>query len=229
MNACGKNENPIVVGSQNSSLKKRRVQLSLASFLILIAVICAGLTWFNWTQQFRRAANSMDKLSVSVSYKKGSNNFEKPQYLDVPDWKRRFFGDDYFYEMSRLDIWSSSLDSSNDFWSELEKHLGAMRNVEVIRLNGVVVDSRAIEVLNRFPLQELYFYDCFFEPGVFEQLEQLRDLEVLLLSKIKQEVPFRQLSQLKRLKEIGFEKCLVDLEAVEYLRSNLHETYVFAY
>jgi len=206
-----------------------RFQFSLTLVLIGLTVACGAMAWAHSTQRFKRAAYAMEKLQVTVSYYAASNCREKPQLYTIPEWKAKWFGEDYCFRMNRLDIGYRSVASSPRFWKELAKHRRAMPEVEVVSLSLVKVDDEVMDVLSRLPLLELYFYQCELEDGVLEKLDRFPKLQTVLFLDIDQNLDYRKLAKSKQLVQIGLEDCEIDLETCEFLRAELPSAYVFAF
>lgn len=208
---------------------RKRIQFSLTLALIGFTLVCVMMAWFNWTQRFARATRAMKELHVTVSYDEASNLREKPQPHKLPKWKGRIFGEDFCFRMNRLDIFSSSVESSPEFWKTLAKHRSAMSEVEVVLLSRVEVDGRALKTLEQLPLTEIYFIRCRFKDVDLDRLAGFAKLRTVLFSEIDQDVDYRRLSECEQLVQIGLEGCAIDLETADYLRANLPEAYVFAF
>ena len=204
-------------------------QFSLTLALAMFTIACIAMAWFNWTQRFARAAQAMEKMQVVVSYDAAWNNREKPQPDSIPKWKADIFGEDFCFEMNRLDIRQDSVESSPNFWQDLAKHQSAMPAVEVVKLQKIKVTTEAIEVLANLPLVEIFFFECQLEDGVLESLSNFPKLRTVLFSEVQQDLNYRLLAKSQQLTQIGLEDCKIDLETAEHLRAKLPEAFVFVF
>src|SRR5262249_32517948 len=92
--------------------KRRWITFSLRTLLIVMTLLCVGIGWkMNKVGNWRRAVAEAQRLGATITYFHDLDATTSPAEPPGPKWLRRIFGDDFFEEVSQIQIYN---DQAND-------------------------------------------------------------------------------------------------------------------
>lgn len=127
------------------SLKRRWLQFSISSLLLLMLVCAVGLALIVVpAERQRRAVNYVESMEGTVVYEEDEQN----DLQSVPGWLQQVLGEDYFQSVSEIELSGSPVSDAG------LAYLNGLTGLKQLLLGETQVSDAGLAHLNRLPALE---------------------------------------------------------------------------
>jgi hypothetical protein len=201
---------------------KRRLQVSLRTFLLLTALVAAGLALVIVpAREQQRLVKVVENVHGSVMYdyqRTKEGRFEPTMESPWPAWMMVGVGRDAFHSVVLLSLHNKAVTD------ETLKELSGLSSVELLHLGGTSITSEGLAALKAFPkLRVVTIHDDGFNDESLRRLGDLPALEKLIISSVPglTDAGLEHLAKLQNLKWLWFHRTQTTEAGVEKLRKSL--------
>lgn len=209
-------------------LFRNRFQFSLRLLFVLTAAVAIPFSWLavemKWAREQKEAAEALIKLGGQVQYdyrfRYESESLVMPTTnttLDVPAWLRQVLGDDFFCDVTYIELAYKQVTNAD------LQHLTALKQLQHLNLWHSTITDTGLEHLEGMnQLQWLGLAGAEITDGGLKRLEVLKQLRWLWLQKNAiTDGGLEHLEKLKELKELDLTDTKVTNAGVTRLKKAL--------
>ena len=137
----------------NNSKPKRRLRFSLLSLLVLVTCTGIGLAW-TFNPAMRRAAAIQFLIQTNT-------RFDQPESKSSlhPQWQAKLFGAQNLVSVDSIEVKSTSIQDSPNYWKSLARHAHAIPELRKITIVKATVSDDQIDALCEFKRLEIVNFD----------------------------------------------------------------------
>jgi len=160
-----------------AGMKSRWFRFSLRTLLLLVAALCVWLAWkVHDVRKIRRAVAEVKRLGGDITYQH-ELNMAPPVDAPGPKWFRQIFGDEFFEEVTQIQLYSQEADDQT-----MELISGLPRIQSVIFISDSVTDKGLAALANANGLGALMPLSSKITPMGLQAFERAKNLQTLVLS-----------------------------------------------